>query len=183
MGLSTSSESAPVAALETLADVRAQARGAITEHAKKRSKQSSVIADIDGKIVAITFSGFERRFLAELCAVVARGEPPERFMDPHVKAAFFAHTPASKYYPNTAKTIYQKYVPRVDVESTIELIKCLQLMPGHSSVALDGVSCMGRHLTIYTVSIGPVSMVHDRELVSILFAFKLMNMFSFIMRH
>ena len=74
---------------------------------------------------------------------MARGEPPEpeRFMDPHVKVAFFSHTPSSKYYPTTAKSISQKYAPRDrdDVESTIELIKCLQAMPGDVCIGFNGV--------------------------------------------
>ena len=80
-------------------------------------------------------------------------------MDPWVRAALLQCAPAMVNYllmPEDA--LYQKYVPLVDIETTLELTKMFTLIPGMLGIASDAVTVSGKCKTLYTVSKGELSM-------------------------
>ena len=72
---------------------------------------------------------------------MARGESLERFHDPFVTAAILTRCPAiAGYLPVDTRTLFDRYVPTIDIETTLELTKMFSLLPGMLGVAFDGVT-------------------------------------------
>ena len=146
---------------ETLSGIRRQALDDINPRAKKRTKQSSMksSSDMDGRVVSMTQKQADRIIRAEVEAMLSRGEPMERMLDPFVRAAFIVRAPAiGAFLPNNADTLYNKFVTIIDMETTLELTKMFNLIPGMLGVAFDGVTANKQCKTLYTVSKGELSM-------------------------
>ena len=148
---------------ESMSDIRRQALQAnsLSSRAKKRTKQSSILCSTeeDGRITSITKKQANRIIRSEVEAMVARGESLERFHDPFVTAAILTRCPAiAGYLPVDARTLFDRYVPTIDIETTLELTKMFSLLPGMLGVAFDGVTVNKKCKTLYTVSKGEMSM-------------------------
>ena len=67
---------------------------------------------------------------------MARGGFLERSHNPFVRAALLQRCPAiSEYLPADTATLFDKYVPLIDIETTLELTKLFNLLPGILGVA------------------------------------------------
>mmetsp|Transcript_17480 Transcript_17480/g.34875 ORF Transcript_17480/g.34875 Transcript_17480/m.34875 type:complete len:111 (+) Transcript_17480:67-399(+) len=81
----------------------------------------------------------------EVRASVARGEPLSRLLDPWVQASLNQRYPAIlKFMPTNNETIYDKYVVKIDKETTAELKSFMAKLPGHVNVAMDGVTVLSK---------------------------------------
>jgi len=81
----------------------------------------------------------------EVRAIVARGEPLSRLLDPWVQASLHQRYPAIlKFIPSDVETIYDKYVIKIDKQTTSELKSFMAKIPGHVNVAMDGVTVLGK---------------------------------------
>jgi len=82
---------------------------------------------------------------AEVTTIVARGEPPDRLLDDHAKAALMVHHPwIWPFLPNDAETIYNNYVVKIDEDSTKELEDFIKRRPGLINVSFDGATVNGK---------------------------------------
>ena len=90
---------------------------------------------------------------------MARGESPERFHDSFVRASLPVRCPAvAGLLSIDTATFFDKCVPLVDIETTLELTKLFNLLPGMLGVVFDGVTVSKKCKTLYTVSKGEMSM-------------------------
>lgn len=81
----------------------------------------------------------------EVRAIVARGEPLRRLLDPWVQASLHQRYPAIlKFIPSNVETIYDRYVIKIDKDTTSELKSFMAKIPGHVNVAMDGVTVLGK---------------------------------------
>ena len=81
----------------------------------------------------------------EVLAIVARCEPLSRLLDPWVQASLNQRYPAIlKFMPTNNETIYDKYVVKIDKETTAELKSFMAKLPGHVNVAMDGVTVLSK---------------------------------------
>ena len=76
-----------------------------------------------------------------------------------MRASLILRCPAiGSCLPMRARTL-DKFVDIVDMETTLELTKMFNLIPGMLCVALDGVTMNKQCKTLYTVSTGERSML------------------------
>ena len=151
---------------ETMADsIRLQATKAnfLSNHAKKRKNQSSLLCsnEEDGRITSITAAQVNRiiRSEVEVGGMMACGESLERFHYPFVRAALLQCCPAIVWYLTVdTDIIFDKYVPLISTETTLELTKLFNLLPGILGLAFDGVTVNKQCKTLYTMSKGEMSM-------------------------
>ena len=72
----------------------------------------------------MTRAAADKIIIAEMKAIIVRGEPISRILDDHVRAAILHRHPAiAIYLPHDAETVYNKYVVPIDMEATKELHK------------------------------------------------------------
>ena len=113
---------------------------------KKKSRQSSMksSAEDDGRVVTMTSAQADRVIRAEVEAMLARGESLKRFMCPWVQAALVVCCPAiATFLPKKAETLFDKFVPIIDMETTLELTKIFELLPGELVISSDGITVNG----------------------------------------
>ena len=73
--------------------------------------------------------------------MMARGVFLERYHNPFVTAALLQRCPAlTGYLLVDTATLFDKYVPFIDMEITLELTKILNLLIGMLGVAFDDVT-------------------------------------------
>ena len=106
-----------------MSDIRQQAMRAnsLSNCSKKRIKQSSIVCNTeeDGRITSITVAQANMIIRSEVEAMVARGESPERFHNPFVRASLLVLCPAiAGLLPVDTATLFDKYVPFIDIETT-----------------------------------------------------------------
>ena len=83
--------------------------------------------------------------LAELRAILSRGEPPSRLLDDYVKCSLMQRHPAIAHFlPCHENTIFEKYVLDIDMKSMDELTSFVKRLPGYINVSLDGVTVNGK---------------------------------------
>jgi hypothetical protein len=90
---------------------------------------------------AMTKADADKIIMAEVKAVVARGEPLSRLLDPHVKASLCARHPAlihGNFLPGHESTIYNNYVVPIDRAAYQELESFIAKLPGHINISMDG---------------------------------------------
>ena len=83
----------------------------------------------------------DKIIMAEVRAIVARGEPLSRLLDPYVKAALCARHPAlvqGNFIPRDRETIYNNYVVPVDKQAYEELESYIAKLPGQINISMDG---------------------------------------------
>lgn len=89
-------------------------------------------------------AGADVVIMAEVRAIVARGEPISRLLDPWVQASLLQRYPAlSKFLPRNCDDIFDKYVFAIDKDSSAELRSFMKNIPGHANVGMDGVTVQG----------------------------------------
>ena len=94
----------------------------------------------DGRVVSMTQVQTDRVICSEVEAILARGEYLDRMMDLWVRAAVLQHAPViASYLPNYEDSLSQRYVPLVNMETTLELTKMFNLIPGMLGIASDAV--------------------------------------------
>ena len=145
---------------ETLYSIRCQALDNINPRAKKRTTLSSLTSYVEsnGQVVLMTQVQADRVIRLEVEKMLARGEPLDRMMDPWVTAAFLQCAPAiATHLPTSEDSLFQRYGPLIDMETTLELTKMFNLIPGMLGVASGTVTVSHKRQTLYTVSSGKLS--------------------------
>ena len=92
---------------------------------------------------------------AEVKATLARGEPIDRLLDDHVRAALFHRHPGfvrGNFLPRCYHTIYDKYVTDIDRESMLELGDYLKRLPGNINIAMDGATVNSKQKVCFGVT-------------------------------
>ena len=80
-------------------------------------------------------------------------------MDPCVRAALLQRcSKIVTYVPNSDNSLFRKYVPLIDTETTLELTKIITVTPGLLGVASDAVKVNHKRKTLYTMSNSELSM-------------------------
>ena len=93
---------------------------------------------------AMTKADADKIIIAEVKAILSRGEPPTRLLDDYVRAALLQRHPALfRFLPHDAGTIYNKYIVPIDAQAEAELATFISRLPGCINVAMDGVSVNG----------------------------------------
>ena len=94
----------------------------------------------------------EKIILAEVKAIVARGEPLTRFLDDHVRAALLQRHPSiEKFLPRDIQTIYNNYVVPIDIAASEELEKLINNLHGNVNISMDGASVNGKQKVSYAL--------------------------------
>ena len=84
--------------------------------------------------------------------MLARGESPDRMMDPWVRAALLQRCPSTvTYLSDSEDSLFQRYVPLIGMETTLELTNMFTLIPGMLGIASDAVAVSHKRKTLYTV--------------------------------
>lgn len=99
----------------------------------------------------------EKIIVAEVKAILARRETPDRLLDDHVRAALATrHSALPNFVPHNAQTIYDNYVVPIDRASLLEMETFIGRLPGMINIAMDGATVNGKskvsiscHLNIY----------------------------------
>ena len=90
--------------------------------------------------------------------MVACGESLERFHDPFVRASLLVCCPViAGLLPADTATLFDKYVPLIDIETTLELTKLFNLFHVMLGLAFNGVMANKKCKTLYTISKGEMS--------------------------
>ena len=72
--------------------------------------------------------------------MVACGESRERFHNIFVRTALFQRCPVTAgYLPVDTATLFDKYVPLIEMETSLDLTNLFNLLPGILDVVFDGV--------------------------------------------
>ena len=94
---------------------------------------------------AMTQAEADKIIIAEVKAILSRGEPPTRLLDDYVKASLMQRHPALwDYLPRDAETIYNRYIIQVDYNTTDELKTFIKKLPGRLNIAMDGATVNGK---------------------------------------
>ena len=99
----------------------------------------------------------DKIIIAEVKAILSRGEPPTRLLDDYVKASLLQRHPALwDYLPRDAETIYNRYIIQVDYNTTDELKTFIKKLPGRLNIAMDGATVNGKQkVNIFAFYIHP----------------------------
>jgi hypothetical protein len=85
----------------------------------------------------------DKIIVAEVKAIMARGEPLERLLDDHVRAALYHRHPGiASFLPYHAHTIYNKYVVEIDQLALKEIQGFIQKCFGMITIAIDGAQVL-----------------------------------------
>ena len=94
---------------------------------------------------SMTQAEADKIIIAEVKAIMHRGDPPGRLLDPYVKAGLLQRHPALwDFLPRDEETIYNRYIIFVDHETTDELTSFIKKIPGRCNIAMDGATVNGK---------------------------------------
>ena len=114
----------------------------------KRRQQAKGQPSIDGNRnfgPSMTQAEADKIIIAEVKAIMHRGDPPGRLLDPYVKAGLLQRHPALwDFLPRDEETIYNRYIIFVDHETTDELRSFIKKIPGRCNIAMDGATVNGK---------------------------------------
>lgn len=93
----------------------------------------------------MTVSEADAIITAEVKAILARGEPISRLLDNYVVASIMMRHPAiTNFLPRNTGTIFDKYVIKIDNDTTKELQTFIAKLPGLISISMDGATVNGK---------------------------------------
>ena len=128
---------------EDVSDVTSSSLQSSRKKAKRAPSSQTTMEQTYGK--SMNQKTADIVIMNEVRAIVARGEPLSRLLDPWVQASLNQRYPAIlKFMPTNNETIYDKYVVKIDKETTAELNSFMAKLPGHVNVAMDGVTVLGK---------------------------------------
>ena len=133
----------------------------VSNHSKKWTKLSSILCNTeeDEQITSITVVQANMIIRLEVEAMVAHGESLERVYDPFVGASLLICCPAiAGLLPADIATLFGRYVPLIDIETTLELTKLFNLLPGMLCVAFYDVTVINKCKTLYIIPKKEMSM-------------------------
>ena len=91
--------------------------------------------------------------MAEVKAMLARGETLDRLLDPYViQSLCTRHSGLGKFIPRDEETIYRKYAIPIDVEGVEILEEFLRKLPGQVNVGMDGATVNSKQKVCYSVN-------------------------------
>jgi len=87
----------------------------------------------------------DKILIAKVKAIMHRGDPPGRLLDPYVKDGLVPRHPALwDFLPCHIETIYNHYIVFVDLEATDELKGFIKKILGRCNIAMDGETVNGK---------------------------------------
>jgi len=117
----------------------------ITTASNARPKKQYAIDSNSMLGPTLTEAAAEKIILAEVKAMVARGEPVNRLLDPYVRAAIIARNPAIAHFlPRDVETIFSNYVVPIDQSALEEMKDFIKRLPGFVNISLDGATINGK---------------------------------------
>ena len=130
---------------------------------KKRKsdwKQDSIRADPGkGKVAVLTKSKAYVILKVDVETIMSRYEPLSRLYDPfNMTALIISHPAIGHFIPRCSETIYNEYSVGIDKDCSNQLVQLMKQQPGLLSVACDAVTSNRKSKTLFTATIGCVSM-------------------------
>ena len=144
---------------ETLANIRQSKFADINDRQQKKVKQLPIVRQPDyGLVEQLNVDQANAIILRKVEPVVARKEPLERLVCPHVQAEMIADHPAiGAYLPKTSKTVFSKYAVPIDKRTTTEVHNIFKTKPGLASLGMDSATINSKSKIVYTGTKGDAS--------------------------
>lgn len=112
-----------------------------------------------GKISIFTETQAHRILRSQVETIVVRFDLLSRRYDPfNVSSLLISYPAIGNFIPRTADTVDSTFVLEIKEDTARQLIQLMKAQPGLMSIAADGVTVLGKSKTLFTVSIGSVSM-------------------------
>ena len=144
---------------ESLANIRQSKFAEINERQQKKVKQLPIVRQPDyGLVEQLNLDQANAIILRKVEPMVARKEPLERILCPHVQAEMLADHPAiGAYLPMKSETVFSKFVVAIDKKTTSEVHKIFKTKPGLASLGMDGAKINSKSKIVYTGTKGDAS--------------------------